>query len=312
VRAIEARDWERLAAVFAPDFVLEDHRPLGLLMSLSRDGWVASVRALLELRPDARFRVHHALALDDRRSLTVLAWEGEQADGAFESGAACVMSYGAEGIRQWHAYGTDQLVAARACYEKLAAKAPPRIENAATRVSDRFREAWDARDWERIAAVHAPGCRVIDRRMHIELDRGGQLESLRFVFEMRSSRFTEQILATRGDRLALMRSRFEASGGNVGPSDVSFSRSWRWMTVATSPSSWRSTPTTSTPPMSSSTSAMARRSRSSRRWLAGKSALHSSPGDAGLGAAHRHVGARFRRGGSSAARLLGCCRETTT
>ena len=27
---LAARDWEQLAAMFAPDFVLEDHRPLGL------------------------------------------------------------------------------------------------------------------------------------------------------------------------------------------------------------------------------------------------------------------------------------------
>jgi hypothetical protein len=41
------------------------------------------------------------------------------------------------------------------------------------RFDERFREAWDARDWERVAAVYASECRVIDRRrlMRLEFDR---------------------------------------------------------------------------------------------------------------------------------------------
>ncbi|MCI0346656.1 MAG: hypothetical protein L0221_14630, partial [Chloroflexi bacterium] len=228
LQAIAARDWERLAAGFAPGFVTEDHRPLGLLGSLSGDAYVASVRALLELRPDARLRTRHALALDDRRSLTVQAWEGDESEGAFESAAAMVMSYGVDGIRQWHAYSPDQLDAARACYENLGPKAPlPRIENAATRSWDRFMDAWKARDWERVAAGFAPGLRVMDRRkmVRIELDRSGQLETLRFAFEMRSSRITAQLLATRGDRLALHRICFyisDGDDGDAGPSEIEF------------------------------------------------------------------------------------------
>jgi len=179
-------------------------------------------RALLELRPDARFRVHHALAVDGRRSLTLQAWEGDEADGAFESGAACVMSYGADGIRRWHAFSLDRLDAARACYDELAAKPPPRIENAATRASDRFKVAWEARDWQRVAAVFAPGFRLLDRRklVRVELDLAGHLETVRMMREMPSSRFTWELLATRGDRLALERMLFEGAGRNVGPSEV--------------------------------------------------------------------------------------------
>src|SRR5262249_46364305 len=97
VRALATRDWERLVAGAAPGVVIEDHRPVGLF-SISGGEWLASVRVLLELRPDARFRVHHVLALDDRRSLTLEGWEGAEPDGAFESAAASVLSYGAEGI----------------------------------------------------------------------------------------------------------------------------------------------------------------------------------------------------------------------
>jgi hypothetical protein len=113
-RAAAARDWAQLGAAFAPDFVLEDHRPLGFLASLSREEYVASVRALLDLRPDARLRVDHVLGLDDRRSLTLRGWVGADTDGTFEISAAVVAEHGADGIRRWHFYDLDQLDAARA------------------------------------------------------------------------------------------------------------------------------------------------------------------------------------------------------
>ena len=57
-----------------------------------------------------------------------------------------------------------------------------------------MREAWEARDWERVAAAFAPGFRLMDRRrmLHLELDRDGWLDNLRYLFDMRSSRFTPQ------------------------------------------------------------------------------------------------------------------------
>ena len=73
-RAIAARDWGKLAALYTPDCVMEDHRPLGLPTLGSRDECVASVRAFADLRPDARARVEHVLALDDRRMLAVTGW----------------------------------------------------------------------------------------------------------------------------------------------------------------------------------------------------------------------------------------------
>jgi SnoaL-like protein len=97
-----------------------------------------------------------------------------------------------------------------------------RIENAATRSLSRFQDAWAARDWDGIASTFAPGGRVSDRRSyaHLDLDRDQHLASLRFRFEMRSSRVTHEVLATRGQRLALYWSRFELADGDVGPSET--------------------------------------------------------------------------------------------
>jgi hypothetical protein len=81
---------------------------------------VASVRALVDLRPDARLRVWHALALDERRALTVVRWEGEEAEGTFDINSVVVTEYGADGLRRREdLYSLDQLDAARARYEAL-------------------------------------------------------------------------------------------------------------------------------------------------------------------------------------------------
>src|SRR5262249_42215497 len=97
-------------------------------------------------------------------------------------------------------------------------------ENAATRLLDRFRDAWDVRDRERVAACFAPGYRTMDRRRmaRIEFDRDAQPQSPRFGFELRTCRFADRLLATRGERLALVLTRcdYEGAEGGAGPSEL--------------------------------------------------------------------------------------------
>jgi class 3 adenylate cyclase/ketosteroid isomerase-like protein len=118
-RAVAARDWEALTSVFVPEFVIEDHRPVGVLKLLSREEYVLSVRALHDLRPDTVGRAQHVLAVDDRRSLTIAGWAGGEADGAFDIPTVVVMSYGPDGIRRWYAYSIEQLDEARAQFDAL-------------------------------------------------------------------------------------------------------------------------------------------------------------------------------------------------
>jgi hypothetical protein len=229
-RALAARDWEQLASAFAPDFVVEDHRTLGTLSTLSRHEWVASARALVDLRPDAVLRLDHVLAVDDRRCLIVARWMGSEADGAFEIPVVVVLEYGVDGIRRWHGYDLHQLDEARARFDALvlssaestAAPAPVRIENAATRAGDRLREAMEARDWERFAMLFPAGFRSIDRQRMalLEADRDAYLKAWRPIFEtFTSSALTTELLATRGDRLGLVHVGWTGSGHSVGPSE---------------------------------------------------------------------------------------------
>jgi hypothetical protein len=80
-----------------------------LLSSLARDDWVASFRALTDLRPDATLRTEHVLALDDRRFLAVRRWVGAESEGAFEIPIVVAAACSASELRRLHLYDLDQL-----------------------------------------------------------------------------------------------------------------------------------------------------------------------------------------------------------
>jgi hypothetical protein len=240
-RAIAARDWERLASGCAPDLTVEDHRPLRLLATRTRDEYLASVRTLVDLRADATIRADHVLALGDRRLLAIVRWLGGEPEGTFEIPIVIAIECAPEGIwRRIHTFDLDQLDEARECLATIggaghAGKAeavpldtlstnddlaaldgaamrpdPLRIPpNAATRASDRMHEAGKAQDWEAIRVLCASTLEFDDRRHGLRTtgDRELYLANLRHIFS-RATRATLTLLATSGDRLALTRDRW--------------------------------------------------------------------------------------------------------
>ena len=137
---------------------------------------------------------------------------------------ASVMALGPDGrIQRWHAYDLEQLDQARARYESLPrAGLSPHSENAATRTIDRYQQAWAARDPEAAAATLAPGFRQIDHRtlMHLDLDRDEFLAFSRETFGISVHQLDSEILALRGDRLALARLKFSGEGASIGPTEI--------------------------------------------------------------------------------------------
>ena len=94
--------------------------------------------------------------------------------------------------------------------------------------SDRFTDAWEASDWEALAALCAPGFRQVDRRapVHLNLDRDAYLQSLRMMLAMRACRIASEVLATRGERLVLARWRCAGTDGSGGPSELEWFAIW--------------------------------------------------------------------------------------
>jgi ketosteroid isomerase-like protein len=223
MRTVASRDWEQMASIYTDDFVYEDHRLLGW-GTRSRDEALAQFPAMTELASDARLRSDHTLAINRRGILNVARWMGSRDGGVFEIPMVGVILFAPDGrFRRTHSYDLDQLDAARACFDTLTSEPPAlRIETAATRAADRASEAWAARDWKRMAELFPAGFRCSDRRrlMQLELDRDQFLEWTRTTFGMSSSRLEQQVLATRGDRLALSRDRVEVADQNLGPSEI--------------------------------------------------------------------------------------------
>jgi class 3 adenylate cyclase/ketosteroid isomerase-like protein len=223
--AVHRRDREGILAALAPDFSVVDHRRLGWGRTLdSPEKFAAAQDSLLELAPDTRYRCDHFL---DRGSsyLTQVAQIGTRDGGAFENPLLYVGTLSSAGrLAKIEVYDCDQIEAAFARFDEIAAPgtASGPFENAATRLNSRLIAAWREGDWDTFAAGVAPSGRFIDRRpmFRVELSHEQFVASARQLGEMESAQIHCEILATRGDRLALNRLHIEVSGGDVGVSDV--------------------------------------------------------------------------------------------
>ena len=81
-----------------------------------------------------------------------------------------------------------------------------------------------AHDWQRFAQLFADDFRMSDRRrvVQLELDRDQYVAFTREVATWGTGRAESELLATRGERLALNRLVYEFSGADVGPSEIAF------------------------------------------------------------------------------------------
>jgi hypothetical protein len=159
--------------------------------------------------------------MSDPRFLYVATWLGTREGGAFEAPSVIVCELDGQGqIRRVDQYGLDQLDEARAYLDAAGTRAahgtlaagpdtatadPLRIPpNAATRASDRNREALAARDWAALEGLYAPTMLFDDRRRMVRTTGGRDmlLANARLIARSQVSR---TVLATAGDRLALLR-----------------------------------------------------------------------------------------------------------
>jgi len=144
LRLVAARDWDHFGSLFAAGFVLEDHRPLGWGTLRALADFVAMNRAMVELRPDAAFRIDHVLAIAEGSLLLVGGWTGSDESGAFEIRSVIAWLLDPDRrIRRIELFTLDQLDAARARHAELTREpsATPLVENAAAGPAQRFDEA---------------------------------------------------------------------------------------------------------------------------------------------------------------------------
>ncbi|HSJ98030.1 MAG TPA: nuclear transport factor 2 family protein, partial [Myxococcota bacterium] len=123
--AIATRDWDAVAARFAPELVVYDHRPLGWEPVRGNVAYAQALRGMLELAPDARLRFDH-LEMAGAGVLVLATWAGTREGGRFEDLRAAVWELDEEGrVRRVDNYDRAQLAEARARFSSLTASCEP-------------------------------------------------------------------------------------------------------------------------------------------------------------------------------------------
>jgi hypothetical protein len=102
--------------------------------------------------------------------------------------------------------------------------APERLANAAIATTEHVIAAMIAHDWQAFARLFADDFRMSDRRrmVQLELDREQYFAFTREVADGRTVRACSEVVATRGERLALTRRTYELTEADHGPSEIAF------------------------------------------------------------------------------------------
>jgi ketosteroid isomerase-like protein len=258
-RLMQARDWRACAARLAPGFVDRDHRRLGWGdAGHDAETLFRIQQSALDLSPDARYRADH-IRLSARGILRQATLLGTRDGGAFEKPMFIVAAVDEQGrVASNDTYDIEDRDGALARLAELTGPDPqpfvpssglpthspsldtapkdgtysertgivgPRIggfENTASRAWREVIAAWRGRDLEHFAALQPGLHRYRDHRrlFQLDLDREGFLEFTRPLLTMRSASAVLELLATRGERLALMRFTLEMEDEVVGPSAI--------------------------------------------------------------------------------------------
>jgi hypothetical protein len=221
-QAFAERDWGALAALLAPDLVVQDHRRLGWETLRGPEAYVQALRSLVELAPDVRLRVEHA-EMRDPGYLYFTSWQGTREGGAFEEPSWIVCELDVDGrIRRFDQYALEQRAEAEARLAQIAGavampgpRDPLRIPpNAASRTSDRLHAALRARDLDAFQQHCATSFSFDDRRRSVLTagDLAMFLANNRWLIGQGLHVVERTLLAIAGDRLALEYQRWSGAG----------------------------------------------------------------------------------------------------
>jgi ketosteroid isomerase-like protein len=210
ISAINARDWQRFESMLTQDFTFNDHRSVGL-GSITRDDYIASMKAMAELSPDMRFRVSAVPRLSKAGMVYRLHVSGTNTSGGdFESeGMGLATWLGARQLARVEYFAVDDAERALRRFDELAAPpAPPALTNDATRRESQLVEWQLAGDWEAWAQAVSEDVVFDDRRPILRLRGEGRNAGLAAVKGAAAVGVTEIAvvpIATRGERLVLSR-----------------------------------------------------------------------------------------------------------
>jgi hypothetical protein len=216
--AIHADAWSVIARTFAAfnrgelppvDWVNVDHRR-GTPFTSS--DLTATIRSSLEFTPDLRIRIEAVHRLSNFGVAITNTAYGTSPEGfAGEWRMIQLMTVEGDRINRLELYDEADIDAALARFEELQPQLP-RLENAASRLGERFLAHFAARDWSAMAATLAEDTFSHDRRRIVgaglRQGREAAIADMQTIVDLERTDISSTVIATRGTRLILSRNRF--------------------------------------------------------------------------------------------------------
>jgi tetratricopeptide (TPR) repeat protein len=214
VRAANACNWVAVGRTLAPDVIIHDHHSGGLVERHGREETVDAVRQVSAEQPDARWTVRgiHEPSSDVIVETIVIS------DGAAETMYHNVLHRGLEGIDRVDSFAANDLDGALDAARSLRAGAAG-LSNRCSEVFARSSALFAKRAWEAIRELMTRDAVYDDHRPVVRtVSRGSDSEAhARELAAQGVERVGTTVLATRGDRLALIRVEGESLDASVEP-----------------------------------------------------------------------------------------------
>ncbi|MDF3336632.1 BTAD domain-containing putative transcriptional regulator [Mycolicibacterium septicum] len=196
-----------------PDWVNIDNRRAA---AFAPGDVVRFIQATWEDTPDTTIYIAAVHRLTDHGAVVTHVAQGTS-QGGFEAELRGLQLLAVEGefLCRSELFDEEDLDVALAKLDELS-RPVRRLENTASRATDRFLELFAARDWEAMARMVIDDISFDDRRRVINADlqtgRNAFIEGFRIAADLGATQFPYAI-ATRGERVVLVRARFSLGGG---------------------------------------------------------------------------------------------------
>jgi len=225
--AAHSRTWSAIASGYAalrrhevppttPDFVNIDHRR-GI--AFEPGDMIQYIRATFDVAPDVNIHIVYVHRLSGGGAVVTHAAHGTSPEGfGAEWREIALLTVDGDVVNRCEMFDEADLDAALARFDELSRQAP-RLQNAASRTYDRFNAYLAARDWDAMAEMMTDDVLNDDRRRVVNSGvlrgRDAQMADLRATVDLGVKNYESTVLATRGDRLVLARTRVSGGGGRA-------------------------------------------------------------------------------------------------
>jgi hypothetical protein len=190
------------------DSIYIDHRPVVAVEAVDLDEFT---RATWKTTPNASIYIEAVHNLNNLGAVVTQTARGSSHDG-FDAEWRLVDIYTVDGdlISRNELFDEADLEAALARFDELHPQAP-RLETAASQLIERFQACFAARDWAAMAELMADDISTDDRRRVVNAGnqhgRDFDIANMRALADLGVTNIASVIIATRGERLSLSRSR---------------------------------------------------------------------------------------------------------